>query len=335
VYSRAPVEMPVDSERWIARNEANGAARRLRAIPWLKLRAGPLCRRDELTTFWAAAALSPRLPSSVPVVATVHDLNHLLAADTIGRTTRLAHRAWLAGDLRRAAAIVCNSEGTAARVRSTYGVKVEAVVRPGVHASFARPDARTVAAVRARFGLEAPYFLAVGTWEPRKNLEMLVGAYRAAHARGDVTGHALALVGARGWRDEGIMRAVADARGGAADAGRIVPLGFVADGDLPALYAGATAFVFPSRYEGFGMPVLEARAAGARIIASDTPEIREAGGADATYVSPTHDALVDALATAARRARSGAPPVTGSLATWEESGAIMARVLLATARGRE
>jgi glycosyltransferase involved in cell wall biosynthesis len=108
-----------------------------------------------------------------------------------------------------------------------------------------------------------------------------------------------------------------------------MPLGFVDDDQLATLYSGCHAFVFPSRYEGFGLPVLEARACGAAVLASDLPEIREAGGEDALYVPPTAEGLREGLRGVIARSR---PPAlaSGLLPTWQGSAAIVARYLRGT-----
>ena len=105
-----------------------------------------------------------------------------------------------------------------------------------------------------------------------------------------------------------------------------MPLGFVTDEQLAHLYAGCRAFVFPSRYEGFGIPLLEARACGAAIVTSDLPELREAGGEDAIYVPPTPEGLRDGL-----RRVLASPAVTAVsrhlLPQWRESATLLAHYL--------
>jgi glycosyltransferase involved in cell wall biosynthesis len=103
-------------------------------------------------------------------------------------------------------------------------------------------------------------------------------------------------------------------------------LGRVPDSDLAALYSGCDAFVFPSIYEGFGIPVLEARACGARVVATDTPEIREAGGDGTTYIAPTPEGLRSGILHVLSRPKRQTM-ATLCLPTWEESATTLARVL--------
>jgi len=106
---------------------------------------------------------------------------------------------------------------------------------------------------------------------------------------------------------------------------RLHSLGFVDDDLLSALYTGADAFVFPSSYEGFGMPVLEARACGTHVVTTDIPELREAGGRDAIYVPPTIDGIKDGIIRALKADRPKPLDYTGC--SWSQSAKILANVL--------
>jgi glycosyltransferase involved in cell wall biosynthesis len=121
------------------------------------------------------------------------------------------------------------------------------------------------------------YFFALGTLEPRKNLVMLFEAL--ALLPSDVC---LAIAGGKGWKDSPIFARIEEL----GIAHRVAFLGYVPDADLPKLFARAEAFVFPSLYEGFGMPVLEAMLAGSPVLAADRPAMREVGGDAAQYFDP-------------------------------------------------
>lgn len=148
--------------------------------------------------------------------------------------------------------------------------------------------------VRARYGVpEGPYLLSLNTLEPRKNVEQTVRAFAALVREQRVPGLSLVLVGAKGWRYEGIMEAldgVGEARG------RIVLTGYVADEDLAPLYSGALAFVYPSLYEGFGLPPLEAMQCGTPVITSNTSSLPEVVGDAGIMVDPRDtEALCEAM----------------------------------------
>ena len=131
------------------------------------------------------------------------------------------------------------------------------------------------------------------------------------------------LVGAEGWGRDAVRDAAQ--RHGALPIRRP---GYVDDGELPLLYAGADLFVFPSRYEGFGIPVLEARACGTRVVASDQPEIREAGGEGAVYVAPTVEGLTEGIL----RALKSPPPPAATPARWGDSARTLALLLRSVLR---
>ena len=324
VYARRPVPLPVDSPRWTMRAESVAGFQRLPASAWLKARGGRLAERDSVAVFWGAGALAPGLGWTGPTVLTVHDLCPFIAPETLVWSTRVAASAWLARDVRRAAAVVAASVGTSRRIRALLGVDCAAAVPSTAGAAFHPPDADRVRAVRQRLGLARPYFLSVATREPRKNLPLLVDSYgraRTLDVSGGVAAHDLVLAGGAGWGSV-TWPAVPGVR----------TLGYVADDDLPALYAGATAFVFPSRYEGFGIPVLEARMCGARVITTDLPELHEAGGVeDVTYVAPKLDPLTRALIDAAAIAGMPVAPRREPPGTWVDAARVYATVLTSTA----
>lgn len=293
-YARLPAErLALPSARWHLRQEPLPALRRIPSFAWLRTRGRQLAQADRLDVFWAGRTLHPRLPVPVRTVCTVHDLNHLLVPETMELPTRWSHRLWFAGDLKRADAVLANSQGTAQRLRERLGVAVDAVVTPGLAPHFrplSEPESQAAAVRLAAVDIVAPYLLSVATLEPRKNVAGLLRAFVALKRAGELPDHRLVLVGARGWQQMPLERELAAAR----ELG-VVIAGYVPDDMMPALYAGAEALVCPSFYEGFGMPVLEARACGSRVLVADVPELREAGGPHAVVVPPTIDGLRDGL----------------------------------------
>ena len=217
-------------------------------------------------------------------VATVHDLFGLdgrFGSPAGGRMERMT----LPLAVRRAAGFICDSEATRDDLLSRFpGVAGRAVVVPlGVDERFARA---TRGDVPERHGLTGGYLLAVGTIEPRKNLPRLVEAF--AGLPPEVRGrHKLAIVGEPGWRGSRTERL-------AASRDDIVMLGYVDDETLAALYAGATAFAFPSLGEGFGLPVVEAMAAGTAVVTSNRSSLAEVAGDAARLVDPESVASIRA-----------------------------------------
>lgn len=328
VYAPEPVELPVASARWRCRVEARNWARALKPIAWLKLRAGSLCREDRLDVFWGSATLFPRLSRGVRRLTTVYDLTFREAPETMGTAHLIAQRLFFRRDVRRAHDRTAISHGTAARLQAWLGGPLAAVIPPGVSAAFRPGNPAAVNRTLANLGISGPYFLAVATWEPRKNLELLIRVFRSLHSEREFLDYQLVLAGGSGWKDARLQTLLADSSRETPWAGRepVIPVGFVTDEQLAHLYTGCRAFVFPSRYEGFGIPLLEARACGAAIVATNLPELREAGGDATIYVAPTPEGLREGLHQVLRRPTT-APLSSDVLPSWRGSAAMLARYL--------
>jgi glycosyltransferase involved in cell wall biosynthesis len=319
VYSQSAVKLPEVSDRWIPRIDPLG--HRVKNVVWLKLRCGALSRQDDLDVFWGTATLFPLLSKRVRTVATVYDLNHKIVPETMQITTLWAYRMFFSGDVYRADKVVAISQGTSDRLKQFVGRPADLVVRPAVDESFAPASAERVEHVRRKYGIARPYLLAVATLEPRKNLELLVDVFTGMKITGELAPDIdLVLVGGKGWKDSRVARKLQ-----AGQSLGIRALGYVPDEDLPPLYTDSEAFVFPSRYEGFGIPVLEARACGARVLTSDIPELREAGGSDAIYCEPTPEGLRRGLKSVLTTPR---PQPAGVRTGWREAAEKFASVLL-------
>ncbi len=143
-------------------------------------------------------------------------------------------------------------------------------------------DAARLAATQERYGIRTPYVLFVGTVQPRKNLVRLIEAWAMYLRQRSNDRPTLVIAGKRGWLTEAIERRAEEL--GIADAVRFA--GYIGDDDLPALISGASVYLFPSLYEGFGLPVLEAQACGTPVLASNVSSLPEVGGDAALYVDP-------------------------------------------------
>ncbi|HET9050567.1 MAG TPA: glycosyltransferase family 1 protein [Candidatus Dormibacteraeota bacterium] len=235
-----------------------------------------LARRDRLDVLLVQGTLPPR--PGCPVVSVVHDVAFARHPEHFHPLQRLWITRSLPAALRNAAGIVTVSEFSKAEIADAFGIAPErvAVAYDGVDARFrAAPGGR---AARTR----PPYVLAVGNLQPRKNLVTLVRAVTALRrSRPDIR-ERLVVAGQAAYR-AGELARVAAAEG-AEDAVEL--LGYVSDEELVDLLHGATALAYPSVYEGFGLPVVEAMAAGAPVIASDIPVMREIAGDAALLVDP-------------------------------------------------
>lgn len=245
-----------------------------------------LLRRPRLPSSLAGLdLLHAPSPSAVPpagrgqrLVVTVHDLAFLEVPETFTPRWRIMFRLGFARTVRHADAVIAVSEATAADVlrRSRIDPGRVHVVAPGPSLDVGRAD---VDGTLNRLGIPRPYILFVGTLEPRKNVATLVRAYRRLADRG--APHGLVLTGPAGGADGRLEEEIA--RPGP---GSIVRTGRVSDGDLDALYRGATAFCYPSLYEGFGLPVLDAMARGIPCVTSNASSLPEVAGDAALLVDP-------------------------------------------------
>jgi glycosyltransferase involved in cell wall biosynthesis len=220
-------------------------------------------------------------------VVTVHDLTYLHRPEWVNAES-LRYRALVPVALRRAAAVCTDTAAVRTELLDAYPALDPARVHPtllGVDGSWFAAETPDGAWFAAR-GLPRSYVLFVGTLEPRKNLRTLLAAYAGPLATADVP--PLVVVGAPGWGDQIDAATLPE--------GRVHFTGYVEAADLPGVVAGASCLVLPSLYEGFGLPPLEAFAAGLPAVVGDVPALREVCGEHARYHAPLDaEALAHAL----------------------------------------
>jgi len=253
---------------------------------------------------WEQAVLPPRLhgrplwsPStSAPVlyrhqVVTVHDIGFVDVPQFYAPRFASTYRRIVAGFIGRVRHIVTVSRFSAARIIAHYGIPPENVtpIYPGIAAGFHIRSEAEIAAIRARHGLDDhPYIVAFSGADPRKNTAGILHAWAGL-------GHAgrLVLYGRQS------NAAVFGAGKAMPDPSGVVRVGGIGDDELATLYSGSAGMVFPSFYEGFGLPIVEAAASGAPVIASDRGAMREVAPASARLVDPEDvEALGAAMAAA-------------------------------------
>jgi glycosyltransferase involved in cell wall biosynthesis len=225
-------------------------------------------------------------------VVTIHDLTFLLLPERYPPTRRLYFQVMTRLSARVADAVIVPSEAVREDVVRLLRVPPERlfVVPEAAGPAFHPQDAVAIEAVRSRYGLEGPFLLSVGSLEPGKNRERLLQAFARLRDRG--LKHSLVVAGQQAWRYEG--EAPLARRLGLAESVRF--LGHVPRADLPALYSAADALVFPSLYEGFGLPALEALACGTPVVVSNVSALPEVVDDAALQVSPLDvEALADAM----------------------------------------
>lgn len=262
----------------------------LSRIAWEQFVQPFAARQNGLDLFHVMAYVSP-LVAVTPTVVTVHDLSFLRTPERF----RFANRTYLSLftglSCQRARRVIAVSEHTKRDVMKVFGIPPEKidVVYSGLDPQFARPPESDIEAFRERHGLPEKFILYLGTIEPRKNLSTLIRAY----AKVRPAGVKLVCVGGRGWMYQDVFQTVEELR----LSREVIFPGFLPDDDLPFWYSAARLFVYPSSYEGFGLPVIEAMACGVPTITTNASSLPEAAG-DAALLVPADDssALAEALA---------------------------------------
>jgi len=261
-------------------------------IPWEQCALPVLARRAQLDLLHGPLHVLPRV-GGPPGVITIHDLAFLHFPERVPRSRRLYLTAGTRWSMKLAKQVIAVSESTATDVQRWLGVPAGRIeVIPLAPTDAIQPIVgEDVAAFQQRNEITRPYVLCVGTLEPRKNLGRLLRAF--ADIAGEVP-HQLVLVGPEGWLNEEMHATLAELQLG----DRVRLTGFVDDADLGAWYSGADLFAFPSLYEGFGLPPLEAMRCGAPVVTSHVSSLPEVVGDAALTVDPED---VAALAAAMRR----------------------------------
>lgn len=269
----------------------NANARGLKRRYWWPIGLPLYCRRASFTLFHGTNFDLPYW-TKCPRVVTIHDLSLLLFPQTHEEHLVRRARRVLPQAARKATAIITPSETVRREVCEHLGVseaKVFAVPEAARACFYPAPSSETEP-VRQRLGIEPEFILFVGTVEPRKNLLTLARAFaQIAKTRSRLQ---LVIAGQKGWLSDDLM-AYLD-QSGLRD--RVLFTGHLSDDDLRALYSSCRLFVYPSLYEGFGLPLLEAMACGAPVVTSNVGSIVETVGDAARLISLTDtDELVQAI----------------------------------------
>lgn len=255
----------------------------------------------------AAGRLVLSLANTAPLAGhnavLVHDLAPLVGPQWFHWSMRVYGRLVLIA-ARRADAVLTVSHSVAAELRGR-GLPVAGVVHPAVDPVFVPASAAEVSSVRHRYGLLRPYALLVGWADPRKDAQLAVRAHLSALAR---IPHDLVLLGGRRSVFAPVLLPGVPS---------VHPLGHVTDAEVRALLTGAVVLLFPSRYEGFGLPPLEAQACRTPSLVADLPVLRESTGGQATFLAVDDEqAWATALLAALRKPAVVGPPPARS---WREA----------------
>ena len=304
-----------------------------RVIPfrraWTHVRFALALAQDRPDIVWVPAHTLPFVfPGRAAV--TVHDLGYRLFPQAHPARQRRYLDWTTAHSARRANVVFADSRATASDLEQFYGTpegKIR-VVYPGVDI----PAIGDIPEMRSRLGLPERYFLFLGTLQPRKNIQRLVRAYAQWKANYPEDDIALVMAGAQGWMfDPAWVEGVPG----------IIQTGYVDDADRGALYAGALALLFPSLYEGFGFPVVEAMGCGTPVLASNTSSLPELVGDSGLLVDPLDEAAIAggiarlANDSALRAQLVGKGRIQAARFTWEAAARGILGGLTAAGRSRD
>lgn len=250
-------------------------------IRWQQIGVPVQARRYQSTLLHIPGFDAP-LWHPCPTVLTVHDIIGWLFPKNMPPVARFYWATWLPFSIRFANILIADSEAT--RQDLIHKLKIPAdrihVVHLGVEARFSPQNQEAIERCRNHYQLPKRFILYVGTLEPRKGIDTLIDAFAAlANRFPDID---LVLAGKKGWYWQPLFERIQKH----SLPHRVHVTGYVADEDLPALYSAATVFAFPSRYEGFGLPPLEAMACGTPVVSSNSSSLPEVVGDAAILVAP-------------------------------------------------
>ena len=243
-----------------------------------------LLNREKLDVYHSPANVLPYLYRR-PSVVTVHDLAIYQHPEWFPKRQKFSTSVLVPRSLQHARQIIAVSEATKSDIIKTFKVSSEkiSVIYEGVTKEKCQLMAEGIA---YKYDLKLPYILYVGTIEPRKNIERLVKAYKATVTKhSSLAKYQLVLAGHRGWNSAAVFKLLNDPVWN----NRIKYLNYIPHNDKVSLIAGATVFVFPSLYEGFGLPVLEAMSLGVPVLTSNLSSMPEVVGNAALMVNPNSE----------------------------------------------
>lgn len=217
-----------------------------------------------------------------PSALVIHDVTYLKFPDLVSNRARYDLKTLVPKNLERAVFVITNSQVSASDLAKFYGLKSEKIIIAHIPPlAINQPPAEKLVSTLKKFNIHQPYILFLGNLEPRKNLAVLLGAYKLLKPELKEK-YTLVLAGASGWKDDVIKKQLADSK----KTGQVIRTGYVSEAERAALFIKAGLYVAPSIYEGFGMTLLEAMAHNTPVLASDIAIFHEVAGEAAGYFDP-------------------------------------------------
>src|SRR5256885_6154892 len=318
-------------------------------VAWEQLTLPSLIRQKQITVLHSPVNVRPEfLPRSCASIITLHDLAFLRFPNVLTTAKRMYHKTFTMHSLRHASMLITVSDSTKRDAHELIGIPNERIqtIYPCIDERFTnRRDEEQIQTFLHQYGIEEGFFLYLGTLEPRKNLPTLIDAYALLRQKQAIR-QKLVLAGGKGWLYDTIFTKVREM---GLETEVLFP-GFVSDTEQVLWYQAANVFVYPSLYEGFGLPVAEALACGTPVVTSHVSSLPEAGTDRALCVDPSdansladamHQALTDRalqekcqmLAPVTAQKYSASTMVGQTVQAYEQAAALQVRNPMAKAGG--
>ena len=277
LLSNGLINLTLNNRKW---SKIEGTTtKRLLSTLWMQLRVPVIADEKGINLFWSPRHHLPLfLPSCIKTVVTIHDITHLLFPATMSLPNLLLERLLMGSSLKKADSVIAVSNSTALGIAEHYPVYPEKIVT--IYSG--KPTLPDAIKESANLPLNLPkrYFLFVGTLDPRKNLLRVLNAFEQIDPQ--VHDIHLVIVGGQGWKNRQFYQQLNTNQ----NKNRVVMTGFVSRLQLKLIYENAVCLLFPSLYEGFGFPILEAMSCGSPVITSRTASMPEVAGDAAMLVDP-------------------------------------------------
>jgi len=278
--SKYPIKkLPINAENFY---EENKIFRKIPSPVWFRYFSFRLINKLNLDYLWSPLPITPKfLNPHIKKVINVYDFNLYIVPETMDFKTLISYKLFFKKAINESDKIITISKGTANKLEKFFNRSSDAIIYPGVDRNLFKKTTKRL--------FEFDYILSVSTIEPRKNIKTLIEAFIELKSEGFLKDLKLVLVGKKGWKNKDILRKIDLYRD------EIIYTGYVSDEELVSLYSNAKLFVFPSIYEGFGIPVLEARSCDCCVLTTDIEELREACGEGCIFTKPNKESLKKTL----------------------------------------
>lgn len=297
LYSFENIKLPFDNNiLWHKRCYNSSAGEK--GFFWYLLKANSVLKKDKIDVFWATQnIIFPFIPKRTRKILTMHDLVWYFMPRAVRTRGWFILRILGKLSLLNADYIICVSNATMRDIENTFvPVRNKKVVYNGIGEEFKKQDyTKSCAYIKNKFALESRFILCVSTLEPRKNYVRIIKSFSLfCNEHPELKEYKLLIVGKKGWKYKEVFDAynLLDIKA----RNRIIFLHYIKKEDLIYLYSVAEALLFPSSYEGFGLPIVEAMACGCPVITSDISSMPEVAGDAAFFVDPySINSIADAI----------------------------------------